>query len=100
MRNEARQLSALRATIDGTADATADLLRREAIAAGYWLSADGRIGESDLAALLGITSGALANRRREGTAPPAFNLGGGGHRITYRLIDAARWLESHRLQVG
>lgn len=86
----------LRVTVDGSADATAKLLRDAAIKAGYWISADGRIGESDLAALIGMTPGALANRRREGTAPAAYSLGGGGHRVTYRIADAAKWLESHR----
>ncbi len=93
---EVRQLTALRATLDGSADATAALLRKEALAAGFWLSADGRIGEADLAALLGMKPSVLANRRREGAAPPSYALGGGGHRITYRLTDAALWLESHR----
>lgn len=93
---EIRQLKAVRANMDGSADATTELLRREALAAGYWISADGRIGEADLAALLGMTSGALANKRREGTAPPSYALGGGGHRITYRIADAALWVESHR----
>lgn len=90
------QIGELRATMDGRTDATTERLTSEAIRAGYWISLDGRIGEGDLAKLLGITAGALANRRREGTAPPHYALGGGGHRITYRIADAARWLEGHR----
>ena len=82
--------------MDGRADATAAQLRQQAEQQGMWLSADGRIGEADLAKLIGISPGTLANKRREGTAPDSFSLGGGRHKITYRLSDAARWLESHR----
>ncbi|WP_152984552.1 helix-turn-helix transcriptional regulator [Stenotrophomonas terrae] len=92
----ARSLDSLRATLDGRADATAAQLRQQAEQQGMWLSADGRIGEADLAKLIGISPGTLANKRREGTAPDSFSLGGGRHKITYRLSDAARWLESHR----
>lgn len=92
----AHSLDALRATMDGRADATAALLRRQAERHGMWISADGRVGETDLAKLVGIAPGTLANKRREGTAPESYALGGGKHKITYRLIDAARWLEAHR----
>ena len=92
----AHSLDSLRATMDGRADATAAVLRREAEHHGMWISADGRIGEADLAKLIGIAPGTLANKRREGTAPESYALGGGKHKITYRLIDAARWLEAHR----
>lgn len=92
----AQGLDALIATMDGRADSTATLLRQQAEHHGMWLSADGRIGEADLATLIGIAPGTLANKRREGTAPESYALGGGKHKITYRLIDAARWLEAHR----
>lgn len=92
----AQGLDALIATMDGRADSTATLLRQQAEHHGMWISADGRIGEADLAALIGIAPGTLANKRREGTAPESYALGGGKHKITYRLIDAARWLEAHR----
>ncbi|MBM9912749.1 MULTISPECIES: hypothetical protein [Stenotrophomonas] len=92
----AHSLDALRATMDGRADATAALLRQQAEHHGLWLSADGRIGEADLAKLIGIAPGTLANKRREGTSPPWYAIGGGGHRITYRLVEAARWLEAYR----
>lgn len=91
-----RQLGELRATLDGRTDATAATLLQAANSAGYWISADGRIGEADLAVLLGFTTASMGNKRRDGSGPPAFALGGGGHRITYRLADVARWLESHR----
>ena len=81
--------------------AVAETERRLTAAAresGCWISADGRIGEADVAALLGITQGALANKRREGSAPLAYELGGGRHRVTYRLGDVARWIEAHRVR--
>ena len=76
--------------------ATASRLEAAAKRANYWISADGRIGEADAAALLGLTAGSLANKRREGTAPCAYELGGGRHRVTYRITDVARWIEAHR----
>lgn len=91
-----RLLRVLCATMDGRADATTELLLAEIRRAGYWISGDGRIGEGDLAALLGMAVGALANRRREGKAPPSYALGGGGHRVTYRVTEVAQWLEAHR----
>ncbi|TWI12710.1 helix-turn-helix transcriptional regulator [Aerolutibacter ruishenii] len=91
-----RLLGALCATIDGRADATTELILAEIRRAGYWISGDGRIGEGDLATILGMAAGALANRRREGKAPPSYALGGGGHRVTYRVTEVAQWLEAHR----
>lgn len=92
----ARSLNSLLATMDGRDDETAAMLRREAEQRGMWISADGRVGEADLAKLIGLAPGTLANKRREGTAPESFALGGGRHKVTYRLTDAARWLESRR----
>jgi len=95
--NDARQLlKHLHAQMDGRADATEGMLLAAARAAGYWISADRRIGEADLAALLGITAGGMANKRREGSAPPHYVLGGAGHRVTYRLAEVAAWIEAHR----
>ena len=69
-----------------------------AIDAEMWVSGDGRIGEADLAALLGIAPGTLANRRLAGSAPRSYKLGGKGHRVTYALIDVAEWLIAHRCE--
>jgi hypothetical protein len=77
-------------------DARAELLRAAAIEAGMWISADDRIGESDLAGLIGMRAETLAARRAEGTGPVWFRLGGAGHRVTISLLDAAAWLESFR----
>lgn len=63
---------------------------------GAWISADGRVGEGTCARLLGISSGTLANKRTDGTAPPFYQLSGGGHRVTYSLFDVASWIEAAR----
>jgi len=62
--------------------------------AGAWVSGDGRVGEETAAELLGIAPGTLANRRANGSAPRHYRLGGGGHRITYAVLDLAVWIES------
>lgn len=90
------QLREIATTGDKAIDDTAERLEAAAQAAGYWISADGRIGEADVAAMIGLTVGTLANKRREGTAPMAYELGGRGHRVSYRIIDVARWIEAHR----
>lgn len=84
------------ADLEGRTEVTAARLHQAAKEAGYWVSGDGRIGESDLAKLLGITPASLANKRRDGSGPKAFTLAGGGHRITYRLDEVAAWIEAHR----
>ena len=52
--NEARLLlKNLQAQMDGRADAAEGMLLAAARVAGYWISADRRIGEADLATFLG-----------------------------------------------
>lgn len=63
---------------------------------GEWLSPDGRVGEATAAWLLGLAPGSLANARTEGRAPPHYRMGGGGHRVTYRVSDLAEWIEGTR----
>ncbi|HZF97724.1 MAG TPA: hypothetical protein VEY92_05695 [Pseudoxanthomonas sp.] len=63
----------------------------------YWMSGDGRIGERDLEQILNWSPGALKNKRGQGSAPPYYRVGGGGHQVTYRLIDVALWLEEQRI---
>jgi hypothetical protein len=77
-------------------DATAAALLNSAQSAEMFITGDGRIGEGDLALLLGWNAGSLRNARIEGRGPPAFNLGGSGHRVTYRLTDVAAWIEAQR----
>ena len=78
------------------AEATADLLLAVAREREFWISGDGRVGESDAAALLGWSPDSLRNARGEGRGPPSYRIGGGGHRVTYRITDIAVWLEGQR----
>lgn len=73
--------------------AVAAALDKSARDAGIWISGDGRIGEGDLAKLLGMNPGSLANLRSQGASPPWYRMGGAGHRISYRLTDVAEWIE-------
>lgn len=77
-------------------DACARALEQSCRESGAWISGDGRIGEADAAALLGFSPGSMANMRAEGKAPSHFKLGGGGHRVSYRLRDLAEWIEARR----
>lgn len=76
------------------AEQTAQLFLDAVKEQGMWLSGDGRIGEVDAAALLGWTVGSLRNARTEGRGPRAYRIGGGGHRVSYRITDLAEWVES------
>ncbi|MFT3664633.1 helix-turn-helix transcriptional regulator [Piscinibacter sp.] len=76
--------------------ATEAVLRARCDDEESFITADGRVGESVAAELLGIAEGTLANKRRAGKAPPHFQVGGRGHPITYRLHDLAEWLEAFR----
>lgn len=90
-------LRLLAADLSGRVEQTEQQLRKAAHDAGLWITGDGRIGEIDLAQLLGYAPSTLANRRREGRAPPAYRLGSrGGSRVTYRLAEVARWIEATR----
>jgi hypothetical protein len=81
-------------------DDCAAQLERRCREAGTWISGDGRIGEDAVAALLGLASGTLANKRLEGSAPPHYRLGGNGHRIPYGLRDVAAWIVAHRVEAA
>lgn len=88
----------LRALVDARIRDTADRLRRAALEAEppMHVTMDDRIGEADLAKLLGIAPGTMANRRREGKAPTHYTFATAGHRVTYRLDDVAAWIERTR----
>jgi hypothetical protein len=90
------QAAQLSARLDGRASATEELLVDSAREAGYHVTGDQRIGEADLAALLGMNAGSLANKRREGKGPPCYSLAAAGHRVTYRISDVAAWIEARR----
>lgn len=83
---------------DARISETADMLRRAALEADppMHITTDDRIGEADLAKLLGIAPGTMANRRREGKAPPHYTFAAAGHRVTYRMTDVAAWIEKTR----
>lgn len=69
------------------------LLREAVERAGLWMSGDGRVGEEVAAKLLGWNVGALRNARSEGSGPRWYRLGGGGAKITYRIVDIAEFIE-------
>ena len=81
-------------TARGT-DTEAELFRR-CRNAGRRISGDGRIGEADLAWLIGQHPKTVRNMRRTGGGPPWFRIGGAGHKVSYRLSDIAAWLDRHR----
>lgn len=74
-------------------EATALILLQAAQDAGYWISADLRIGIDDAAALVGMTPASFKNRIA-GCALPVYRLGGSGHKRSVRIHDLAEWLES------
>ena len=82
--------------IQARAVSTSLVLLAEVKSANLWRSGDGRVGETDAAALLGWSVQSLRNARAEGSGPPAYQLGGARHRISYRLTDLAWFIESRR----
>jgi hypothetical protein len=72
------------------------LMKKRALDCGYPLSSDERVSEASAARLLHLHPGTLVRLRREGRAPPSYDLGVGGSRISYSLQDLCVWLESRR----
>src|SRR5687768_13869414 len=70
---------------------TLERLRKHAQDRAFTVSADERIGERDAAELLELHRDTLARLRLEGRGPPAYILGLGRARISYRLIDLVLW---------
>ena len=60
------------------------------------MSADQRVSEVDAARLIGMEAGSLKNLRTEGGAPPNYRVPVNGHRISYRVLDLALWIEGKR----
>ena len=81
---------------DDRIELTERLLLAVVEAAGWPMSADKRVGEAAAAALLGWTHDSLRNKRAEGKAPPAYRIGIGAAKVTYRITDLARWIEEQR----
>ena len=65
---------------------------------GVFVTGDDRSGEADAAGLLGLAPATLANRRSAQDGPPWFRIGGAGHRVSYRLVDLAGWIEAQRCE--
>ena len=91
------QIKSLTADLSGRIEQTEARLLQAADKAGIWVTADNRVSEQDLAKLLSMPVATLANRRREGRAPPFYRMGvSGNSRVSYRLSEVARWIEQTR----
>ncbi|HRQ66880.1 MAG TPA: hypothetical protein PKZ76_18780 [Xanthomonadaceae bacterium] len=78
--------------ISQTAQALREVIEAEALG----MTADQRVSEVDAARLLGVSAGGLKNMRHEGNGPPAYRAAVKGCRVSYRIADLARWIESRR----
>lgn len=78
--------------------ATQKALEESCRESSVWVSADGRVSELVAAGLLGYAPATLKNRRCEGTAPPHYQIGGNGSKVTYALHDLSTYLESMRCE--
>jgi hypothetical protein len=72
---------------------TAAMLERAVRDAGHLLTGDGRVSESVAAQLIGISTGHLRRLRRHSELP-GHRLGLNGARISYRLVELARFIEA------
>lgn len=77
-------------------EAIARALRDAAQAKAMAVSVDQRIGERDLAELLGLHPGSLKNLRHEENSPPFYRLPVGASRISYSFADVANWVHLRR----
>jgi hypothetical protein len=83
-------------TLEDRIEQTLVLLRAAAIEQVMPITGDDRVGEGCAASLLGIEAETLAKKRQEGKAPPSYRVPVGGARVSYRLVDLARWVEAQR----
>jgi hypothetical protein len=60
------------------------------------ISGDDRIGERDVADLLGLAPKTIGKLRQEGRAPPFYRVACGGSRFSYKLVDLSAWLDARR----
>ncbi len=63
---------------------------------GMFITADGRVSESDAGELTGYAAGTLRNMRSAGAGPAFFNRPLCGFAKSYRLEDLAAWVEKSR----
>ena len=82
--------------LDDRVEATTLALRAAAIEAGMAISGDGRISEAAAAQLMQIECEILAKKRSEGKGPSSYGVAIGGAKVSYRLVDLARWIEWQR----
>ena len=71
-------------------------MRSVAVEKRYRMSADGRIGADNAAALLLVSPATLKQWRYVGTGPRYTRIPLGDCRVSYFLIDLARWLVASR----
>jgi hypothetical protein len=84
------------ASLEDRVAATAEALLVAARDAGMTVTGDGRVKESDAAALLGYNPETLARKRASGSGPVSYGRGFAGARVSYRISDLAEWIESGR----
>lgn len=72
---------------------TSQVLLAAARDAGFWISPDNRVGVDDGAKLLGMSPKGFA-KRLPSTGILVYQVGGGRHKRTVRILDLAIWLES------
>jgi len=65
--------------------------------AGAWISGDGRVGLDTACMLLGWSVQTMQNRISMGDAPPRYQIGGRGGRVTFNLRDLSEWVERQRV---
>lgn len=78
---------------------TAQALKAAAIERGMRSTPDGRVSETDAAALLDLQPASLKALRNDSTGPSFYYRGAGnGSRVSYRFNDLAAWLERGRVE--
>lgn len=75
---------------------TAEQLREACERKGIFITVDDRVGEADVAILIGMAPGSLKNSRKIGTSPPYYRRPANGSRVSYRILEVARWIEEGR----
>ncbi|UGB39723.1 hypothetical protein [Frateuria soli] len=73
-----------------------EILEAAARVSNFSITPDGRVSESDAAALLGVAPLTLRNWRLATAAIPWHRIGGPAGRVTYRLADLAAHIEAAR----
>jgi hypothetical protein len=77
---------------------TESLMIDACVRLGLPVSTDGRVGESDAAALLSIHPAGLKHLRLNGTGPAWIRRGIHGCKLSYSVNDLAAWIEGGRVE--